>query len=259
MDDYIGLFIGPLFVLVLIVAVGAIVGALSFLLVNLATRNVGKGRQLARWTAFLFPPIAILYLATVDLGRDLVRYSRGQDSPFGTYHHYPLVNGYELKIFSDDGSEGSVTGWKVFEKAEAVQVAGSLILIHQGAAEPSHVPYSNGSFIYHGPDVNPTVELGREGEALADIFKRSLDETPPKQYVIVDTITSKVTHVNFEDLKAAATGQGVELHLLDTELALRSAVSAAAPGRGFLAMLFSPILLASIYLLYKLRQLVRAV
>jgi len=259
MDDYIGLFIGLLIVLVLISAVATIIGTFSFLLVKLATRNVGKGRQFARWTAFLFPPIAIFYLATGYLVRDLVRDSRGQDSSFGTYYHHPLVNGYELKLFSEDGSEGYVTGWKVSERAEAVQVAGSLILIHQGAAEPSHVPYSDGSFRYSGPDANPTVELGHEGETLADKFKRSLDEAPPKQYAIVDTITSKVTHVNFEELKAAATGQGVELHLLDTELALRAAISAAAPGRGFLGVLFSPILLVSIYLLYKLRQLVRTV
>jgi hypothetical protein len=182
------------------------------------------------------------------------------DGNVASSYHYPLVNGYQFEFSGEYPDGGFIHGPIAFsESAVAVQLAGKWIFVDQGEIASSHEPHSSGSFIYHGPDNNPTVELGREGEDLGDKFKREREKDPPQQYLIVDTTTSEVTHVNFENLKMAASKQGVALNLITTEQALHSAVSAAAPGRGFLIMLFSPILLVLIYLLYKLRQLVRAV
>jgi hypothetical protein len=257
MDDYIGLFIVvPLFIL----AVAAILGAICLALVTAVTRNVIKDRSRARYIALLFPLAAITYLLTGFLSRDFVRESRGSDGYFGSSYHYPLVNGYQFEFSGEYPDGGFIRGPIGFgESAVAVQVAGKWIFVDQGEIASSHEPHSSGSFIYHGPDNNPTVELGHDGQDLADKFKREREKEAPKHYLLVDTITSEVTHVNFENLKMAARKQGVALNLLTTEQALHSAVLAAAPGRGFLIMLFSPILLVSTYLLYKLRQLVRAV
>jgi len=257
MDDYIGLLIIQLFIL----AVGAIIGAICFALVTAVTRNVAEGRRFARYTALFFPIVAILYLEAGLLVRDFVRTSHGSDAYFdSSSYHYPLVNGYQFAFSGEYPDGGVIYGPIGFgESAKSVQVAGKWIFAGQGDTASSHEPLSKESFIYHGPDDNPTVELGREGEDLADKFKRDRAKDPPKQYLIVDTATSEVTHVNFENLKMAASERGVALQLVTTEQALHSAVLAAAPSRGFLAMLFSPVLLVLIYLLYRLRLLVRTV
>jgi hypothetical protein len=253
MDFYFGLIVLQF----LIFTVAALLGAACVLAVVAVTRRVRIRRRFALWTAFLFPVIAILYLEAGIVGRDFIRYGVGNDSFLNGVYHYPLIAGYQFVMFNENPSGGHVDGPGGFsESADAVQVAGSLILIDQGPPPPTHRALPDGGYIYDGDNPTPTVELGHEGNDLSDKFKQELVKDPPN-YLVVDTTTSKLTRVTHEDLTKFAEQQGVALELVPAQQVLSIAESAASPSRAFLSVLFAPVLIVSVWLLWRLLHFIR--
>src|SRR5579864_5214323 len=92
-------FIGFAFVQLILLLLGACVGAICMLVVRRATRDVPSlARRAFVGTAFALPMVTIFYLEAGIVGYGVAEYAVGKDSFVDGLYHYPLANGYQLVI-----------------------------------------------------------------------------------------------------------------------------------------------------------------
>jgi hypothetical protein len=176
----------------------------------------------------VLPIIAIFYLEAGFLSHALVREVSGEDNFLNGFYHYLLGNGHQLVIFNEDPKSGYIEQSQrgiVANDVRALHAAGNIVFVSR-----------------------------YEGQDATDL---STDK-PANRYSVIDTRTSKVTdYPTLDALQSIAAGEGISLHLMSTEEAFLQAESAAGPGRTLLAVLLMPLIVASIWLLIKLRGLCR--
>jgi hypothetical protein len=220
--------IGLGFLQIFLLIIGSALGVVFAVAVSLSTRGISRGRRRAQVIAFVFPSIALFYMEAGFFSQALVREVLGEDNFLNGFYHYPLGNGHQLVIWNEDPKSGYI------EQSQRGIVANDVRAIHAAG--------------------NVVFVSRYEGQDATDL---STDK-PANRYSVIDTRTSKVTdYPTLDALRSIAAGEGISLRLMTTEEAFLQAQSAEGPGRMLLAVLFMPLIVASIWLLIKLRRLCR--
>lgn len=197
--------IGFAFVQLILLLLGACVGAICMLVVRRATRDVPSlARRAFLSTAFALPIVTIFYLEAGILGYGIAESAVGKDSFVDGIYHYPLANGYQLVIMDKIPEMSSIerqAGSEVVGEVRAMQIAGDLLLV--------------------------TAHKGRdESDWGAD--------KPANRYLTIDTRTSKLTdYPTIDALRSEAAIHQISFKPVPTESVLRRATALAWPGRIF--------------------------
>jgi len=216
-------FIGFAFVQLVLLLLGACVGAVSALVVRRATRDVPSLPSRACVTAFVLPLITVFYLEAGILGYGIAEYALGKDSFVDGLYHYPLANGYQLAILDKMPEMSSIErrpGSEVVGEVRAVQIAGDLLFV-----------------------------TAHEGRDKTDWGA----DKPANRYLTIDTRTFKLTdYPTFDALRSEAAIRKISLQLVPTENVLRRATALAWAGWIFFLFLFAPPVAVTVWLVRKL-------